>query len=150
MPRGPVTQPSYRLRRGSMFIETAIGIAVAVIVIVAVAQLVAAIATQRRYAAQTRLATREAANAMEHVMAAPWDLLDADAPPEVMLSASASERLDEARLSVVIIDSETEDDAKQIEVRIDWINRAGQRVAPLRLVAWRHSEAAAPENEPAD
>jgi hypothetical protein len=133
-----------------MFIETAIGIAVAVIVIVAVAQLVAAIASQRRYAAQTRLATREAANAMEHMMAASWDALNPQAPPEMKLSESAAERLDEARLSVVITDSEMEASVKQIEVRIDWVNRAGQRGAPLRLVAWRHSEAATPENEPAD
>ena len=124
-----------------MFIEVAVGIGVAMVVMVAVAQLVAVISQQRTNAADIRLATREAANAMEHVLAASWSELDPAAPPEVSISPGAAERLDEPRLSVIVTESEAEVRVKQIEVRIDWLNRAGQRGEPFRLVAWRHSEA---------
>lgn len=119
-----------------MFIETAIGVAVAVIMMIAIAQLVAVIANQRRNVAQVRLATREVANAMERVMAASWDDLSADEPPEVSLSPAAEQRLDEPRLSVVITGVEA--DAKQVRVQIDWLNRAGVRVDPIRVIGWKH------------
>ena len=123
-----------------MFIEIAIGTGVAIVVMVAIAQLVAVIGNQRVHSDQQRLATREAANALERVLAASWSDLDPEAPPEVKISASAEERLDDPRLSVVITESQEDLLVKRIEVRVDWVNRAGQRTEPLRLVAWRHGE----------
>ena len=133
-----------------MFVEMAIGIGVAILVVVAVAQLVAVIASQRHVAAQTRLATREVANAMEHLLAASWSELNPEAPPEVLVSAAAAERLDEPRLSVVVTQEEADVRVKQIEVRIDWLNRGGQRGEPVRLVAWRHAAARADGEPPED
>lgn len=150
MPRTRSTTRIQSRRRGSMFIEVAVGVGVALVVMVAVAQLVAVISHQRINTAQIRLATREAANAMEHLQAAPWNELNPAAPPEVTISTAAAERLDDPRLSVVITESQAEVRVKQIEVRIDWLNRAGQRGAPFRLVAWRHSDTQADGDIPTD
>ena len=126
-------------RLGSMFVETAIGISLSIVVMIAVAQLVAVIAYQRHQMAQRRLATRELANAMEHAMVISWSELKFEEPPTLKLSAAAEQRLVEPRLSVAIVnDQEGETSVKRLTVQIDWLNRAGQRVAPLRLVAWRH------------
>jgi hypothetical protein len=128
----------------------AIGIGVAILMVVAVAQLVAVIASQRRIAEQTRLATREAANAMEHLLSVSWTELNPDAPPEVTVSAAAADRLDDPRLSVAITAGEADVSVKQIDVRIDWLNRGGQRGDPVRLVAWRHAAARADREPPED
>ena len=123
-----------------MFIEVAVGIGVALVVMVAVAQMVGVISYQRATTAQIRLATREAANAMERVLASSWQELNPEDPPEVMISANAAERLDDPHLSVSITESKADVMVKRIEVRIDWLNRAGQRGEPFRLVAWRHGD----------
>lgn len=122
-----------------MFIETAIGVGVAIVVMVAVAQLVGVIAYQRVNVSQSRLATRELGNAMERVMAASWDELNVDDPPQLSISVGAEQRLDDARLSVNVRQAEEDPSVKQIAVQIDWLNRAGQRVDPIRLVAWKHA-----------
>lgn len=126
-----------------MFIEVAVGLGVGMVVMVAVAQLLAVIGQQRANVASIRLATREASNAMERLLAASWNELQPDAPPEVVISEAAAERLDDPRLSVLITETESEVRVKKIEVRIDWLNRAGQRGKPFRLAAWRHDPAQA-------
>ncbi len=125
-------------RRGSMFVETAIGIALAAVVMIAVAQLVALVAKQRREVAQARIATQEAANVMEHAMVLPWEALTTDAASQLELSDELASQLDAPQLSITVTPVDDVIPVKKIEVTLSWQDQANRRVEPIRLVAWRH------------
>ncbi|MCA9121830.1 MAG: hypothetical protein H6822_11865 [Planctomycetaceae bacterium] len=137
------SRPTYRpvYHRGSMFIETAIGIALTVIVMIAVAQLVAVIAKQRRDMANTRVATREVANMMELAIVLPWDELNADAIAKSEISDLSSVALSDPELAIDIVTLDTALQTKQIEIALSWRDQANRRVDPVRLVAWKHQAA---------
>jgi hypothetical protein len=121
-----------------MFIETAIGIALAVIVIMAVAQLVAVIAKQRREVAQTRLATQEVSNVMERVIVLPWDELTTEAITGRNISDLSAGTLDDPQISITVAELDATLPTKQIEIALSWRDHAHRRVEPVRLVAWKH------------
>lgn len=125
-------------RRGSMFIETAIGIALAVIVMISVAQLVAVIAKQRREIAHTRLATQEVANVMERVIVLSWDDLTNDAIAGMDVADLSTVALDDPQLSIDVAELNAELPTKQVEIALSWRDFANRRVEPVRLVAWKH------------
>jgi hypothetical protein len=121
-----------------MFIETAIGIALAVIVMMAVAQLVAVIAKQRREVAQTRLATQEVSNVMERVIVLPWDELTTEAIAGRNISDLSAVALDDPQISISVAELDATLPTKQIEIALSWRDHAHRRVEPVRLVAWKH------------
>ena len=131
-------------RRGSMFVETAIGIALALVVMIAVAQLIAVVAKQRHEVAQTRLATQVVANAMERVMVLPWDEVTADAAERFEQARLPAGTLDDSQLSISVLDAGDTIPTKRIEIALSWRDRAARRVEPVRLVAWKH-ESISPE-----
>ena len=129
-------------RRGTMFVETSIGIALAMIVMIAVAQLVAVVAKQRREVARTRLATQAVANVMERVMVLPWNELTAEAASRFDVADELSATLDDPRLSINVSNLDDSLPTKQIEIALSWRDQADRRVEPVRLVAWKHQPAA--------
>lgn len=127
-----------RWRRGSMFVETAIGIALVAIVMVSVAQLVALASKQRREVADSQIATQEVANVLEHIMVMPWDELTTDATSQPKLSEDLASQLADPELTIAIVTTDDDLPTKKIEVALSWTDQASRRVAPVRLVAWRH------------
>ena len=135
--------PSATRRRGSMFVETAIGISLAVVVMIAVAQLVAVVAKQRRDVAQTRLATQEVSNAMERVIVLPWNELTTETIAGLDVSRPAIMALDDPQLSITVTELNAALPTKQVEIALSWRDHANRRVEPVRLVAWKHHVLAA-------
>jgi len=108
------------------------------VVFVAVSQLLAVAGRQRREAQWRRLATLEAANLLERVAARPWDELTTEGLASLTLSEQVTGRLPDPRLRIDTQPSPGPPESKRIRVRLDWINLAGDRGAPVVLVAWRH------------
>ncbi len=125
-------------RPGSMFVETAIGIALAAVVMISVAQLVALAAKQRREVAQRQIATQEVANLLEHVVVMPWDDLTEESTSELKLSNDLASQLAEPELAISVSQTDDELPTKKVEVTLSWRDQANRRVAPVRLVGWRH------------
>ncbi|MFV1968436.1 MAG: hypothetical protein ACC628_23675 [Pirellulaceae bacterium] len=103
-----------------------------------IAQLLVIAAQQQRGHERRRLATQEAANLLERVMARPWNALTAEQVDSLDLPAAAKTRLPDARVRIGIVNEEGEPARKQVRIRVDWLNRAGQREQPVQLVAWKH------------
>lgn len=125
-------------RRGSMFIETAISLALAIIVMVAIAQLVAIVVRQRHEVNQARVASQATANIMERLIVLPWDELSDEGVRAFAVSDELAASLDEPQLSITVSKLDEPLPAKQIEVALSWRDQANRRVEPTRLVAWRH------------
>ena len=122
---------------GAALLEATMSLAIVALVIAGVAQLLVLAAQQRRFAAQRELAVNEAANLMEQCMTLPWNQLEQVQVDETELSENSRKHLPDAALEISIQQAD-EGGAKQIAIQIDWRNPAGQRVRPIRLVAWRH------------
>ena len=135
--------PSTTRRPGTMFVETAIGIALAIVVMLAVAQLVAVVAKQRREVAQRQLATQEVANVMERVMVLPWNELTTESATQFDISRVSADALNDPQLSIAISNVDDSLPTKLIEITLSWRDLANRRVEPVRLVAWRHEPGAA-------
>ena len=125
-------------RRGSMFVETAVGVAVAAIAMIAIAQLVAVLARQRTEVAQQRLATQAAANVMERVMSLGWDELTAENLDGLELPPAVQRGLLDPELQIAVASADGALLQKQVEVRLDWRDQSGRRVAPIQLLACKH------------
>ena len=130
-------------RRGSLFLEVTMAVTLLAFAFIAVAQLLAVAAKQRRETDWRVMATREAANVLEQIMARPWEEITTEKLAEIELSAEAAARLPEAQLSVAVDESDGTPAEKKVRVEIDWKDLGGLRVEPIRLVAWKHRAAGA-------
>ena len=96
------------------------------------------VAQERRSTEQRQFALQHAANLLEHAIAmepSEWkegelSLPDAD--------ADLKEILPGLERTLIVKPAEDEREPQQITASIRWRNRAGDRVAPLRLSAWVH------------
>jgi len=129
-----------RKRRGATVTEATIAIAIAAAVLAGVAQLVALASNQRRISERRATAVREVGNLMENLMSRPWAEITPEKLAAVELSNECSENLPDARLQVEVSSEGEGDEAKRIDIQIDWRNTANQRGEPVRLVAWRFSD----------
>lgn len=125
-------------KRGSILLEATMAVVLLTIAFVAVAHLLALAARQKREVQWRTLARLEATNAVERLMARPWDELTPQIT-DVSLSEFATERLPQARLGIQIHPVQGEIPTKKIQVRVDWVNLVGQRGQPVELVAWKHN-----------
>ena len=125
-------------RRGTMFVEACVAIAIVAVTFVVIAQLLALVAQQRRAEELRHVATREAANLMERVMATPWGALTDERLAEWELSPIAASRLRNGRVNIELIAHDQQFDAKVIRVRVDWLDAGGQRGRGVQLVSWKH------------
>ena len=126
-----------RSRRGSMFLEACMSLAVLAAAFVAVAQLTALVAQQRQALEQRRWATREAANLMERIMARPWDELTPEQLAPLAESLAAERSLRGGQVAIEVLDHE-QPAAREVRVRIAWRNPAQQVERPVELIAWKH------------
>lgn len=124
-------------RRGFTVFELAMAVMLLAVAMTLTAQLLGAIALERRSVARRALATREVANMMEHLAARPWEHLSTEALKDVQLSTAAQQALPGADLNLSVEDSNAADlPAKRIAIRLRWRNRAGELDAPVRLTSW--------------
>jgi hypothetical protein len=122
-----------------MSIEAVMSVTLVAVASVAVAQLVVLSARQLGESEQERLATQEAANMLERLVARPWSELTTEGISSLTISPSAAESLSDPQLRIGIDDVMDETRVKRIRVELSWVNRAGERVAPIQLTAWKHS-----------
>jgi type II secretory pathway pseudopilin PulG len=80
-----------------------------------------------------QIAVEELANQMDRITLRAWDEITAASLADTKLSANALTQLDDPRLEV---DVKTESESKRIRLELTWKGRAGELVAPLRLVTW--------------
>jgi hypothetical protein len=120
-----------------MFLEVSVAILVVATAMVAASQLLAVAAKQQRALDRRVLATREAANLMEHVMARPWNELTEERVASLSLSSEAKRRLPGCQATIKVTTDEQALKAKQVVVQIDWLDGAGQRVQGVQLAAWK-------------
>ncbi|MBN1588147.1 MAG: prepilin-type N-terminal cleavage/methylation domain-containing protein [Pirellulales bacterium] len=126
-------------RRGFTVLEMMVAAALLAVAATLCLQMVMLDTATRRAAAQRRLATREAANLVERLMARPRDQLTRETAEALELSPEAVEKLPEARLAVEF--DESADDgpsATRLTLTLTWQGRSGQTVRPVRLVAWHY------------
>jgi len=125
-------------RRGFSVMEAMVAAALLAMAGVVCLQMLMASASARRNAELRRLATREASNVMEQVMALRADELTAMAADRIELSDEAKRSLPDAKLAIRL-DRETGDGppATRVTVELSWKSRAGEPAPPIRLLAWR-------------
>lgn len=133
-------------RRGYTILEALVAaILLGAAGVVAIHMLVATTASGHKTELR-RLATREAANVMERVMALPDDQLTPEAVGRLALSPQAEKALPGAKLAVRLDpQADPGPPATRVTVELVWKSHAGEPASPLRLLAWRFSpEEAAP------
>lgn len=118
--------------------EVSLALAVLLSATVLLSQFVVASAQQRRASDQRRIALEELSNRMERALAAKWDGVDAATIEKQPLPQLAAEMLPVARLSASVMEEPGPAKGKQVQLVLSWENRAGQRVAPLSITAWKH------------
>ena len=135
-------------RTGSMLLDLAVAIAVTLALVALSVQLLRATANARRSHQQREQAVREAANLMERLTALEFDQLNERRAAEFDLSPATLDRLDDATLDIEIEPAAAADapGGKRITLEIAWRDRAGVRVAPLRLTAWRWKSLGGPRS----
>jgi Tfp pilus assembly protein PilV len=142
-PRSPNTEhrtPNPRRRRGATLQEAIIAVTITIAVITGIAQLCAVAAVQRRVAEQRTLATWEAGNLMEDLVSRPWSEMTPEKLAAAELSDACRQNLPEAKARVEATPEGDGGEVVRLNVQIDWQNAAGQRVKPVRLVAWRYRD----------
>jgi hypothetical protein len=100
------------------------------------AQLLGTVAQERRLARQQTVALREATNLMEDLASRGWDEIRPQGLASLGLSEECRRVLPDGKLQVEV--TPEDQDAKRIRVQIDWRTPAGNRVEPVRLVAWKY------------
>lgn len=129
--------PRARRRRGITVIELAAAVLLLGVAMSVTAQLLGAIAYERRAVGRREVAAREVGNLMEHLTARPWDRLTPDAVKEVRLSEPTANALPGAELAVTVDEAAAADvPGKRVAIRLRWHNRAGEFDAPVRLTTW--------------
>jgi type II secretory pathway pseudopilin PulG len=125
-------------RRAFGLVELTIATLLLGVAMTIVAQTAGWLAAERRGAERRQRALQEAANLMERLAARPWAELTPELAKAQTLSPTTKSALRDGALDVTIGPAEGDDSAKAIAIRIGWGNRAGGRVAPIRLVGWVH------------
>lgn len=127
-------------RNGATIPEAMVAMLIVAAVLVGVAQLLAMVAGQRRNTQQRSLAVREAGNLMEDLMTRPWSELTPDSLAEFQLPEPCLQQLPDAKLQIEVHADDDTDQARRIDIRIDWAGPADRRCQPVRLVAWRYHD----------
>ncbi len=125
-----------RRTRGTITHEATMAIVLAAAVLAGSAQTLTIVAHQRRNLDRSMMAQREVANIMEEASVIPWDKLTKGELSSLQLSTECKVVLPDAQLRIEVVESA--DEARQIEVEIDWITPDGQRGEPVALATWRY------------
>ncbi|HBO44109.1 MAG TPA: hypothetical protein DD670_09295 [Planctomycetaceae bacterium] len=129
-------------RSGFSLMETTVAIALLAAAGAICVQVLVAGAAARRAADQRLFASREAANVMERLMAAPRDRLTPESVETLTLRDEAIDVLPGAKLTVALAPSTDEGPpATRVTLTLAWKTRAGTAALPVRLVAWHYGAA---------
>jgi type II secretory pathway pseudopilin PulG len=107
-------------------------------------QVMQSVGSQQRTIRQRELATQEAANVMERLMANDWATLTSEAAGQLALSAETRRALPEGKLAVEIAPAAGPPESKRVHVSIAWPRGPEQPDQRVDLVAWKYRKAAAP------
>ncbi len=135
-------------RRGISLLEVAVASVLLLAVMGLCLQLLQLTAGRHRATEMRQLAIREADNVMQRVTAVAWDELTPQAARQTHLSQEAGRRLTDGTLQVEIDASPDNPNAKRIVVRIEWQDRTGRPVRPVKLVAWRYRNGPSKREDP--
>lgn len=131
-------------RRGFSLTETMLALAVAGAATVLMAQLLITVANQRRVQQQRQVALSEIANRLEQAATLSWDELTQERLEQTPLPPIVQGVLPEAKLTAAVTEDSGEPRSRRILIELSWTNRAGERLPPVGLSAWRFS----PEGQP--
>jgi Tfp pilus assembly protein PilV len=134
-------------RRGTIVQEAVVAVGLVTVIMVGVVQLVAAAAQQRRVSDQRAWALREASNAMEQMMAVPWEDVTTESAAKIRPSEFCRQVLPDPRLEIQVTSADDANDGRKIVVQLDWQITAGKRGEPVQLTAWRYSMRTQAERE---
>jgi len=95
---------------------------------------------ERRSSQRRAVALIEAGNLLDELSRTPWDTLTPQYASELKLSAEAQAVLPQAKLEVLLDDSQQEIPSRQITVRIEWPGRQGAHEGSVVLNAWTFEE----------
>ncbi|NLX53561.1 MAG: hypothetical protein GXY58_00425 [Planctomycetaceae bacterium] len=128
-----------RCRRGGFSMtEMVVTIGVATVAMVGGVQIMSLANRQCRAVECRRVASLEAGNIMEQLMARPWEELTPGQESFGTLSDVCQRLLPDASLDIDVSAETTDAAARRITVRIDWQVQGTHRSNPVRLVAWRY------------
>jgi hypothetical protein len=128
---------NHKQRRGATLPEATMAILLVTIALGGAAQLLGLVSQQRLVAQRREAAQLETGNLMESLMTRPWEELTSEGLADEPLSEACLDLLPDARLRVDVTSPAEADDVKRIHLQIDWLTKAGHRVRPAQLVAWR-------------
>ncbi|MDB5351529.1 MAG: hypothetical protein JWN86_2776 [Planctomycetota bacterium] len=121
-------------RRAYLLAETAVAGLLLGAAMVMTVKMLGWMAVERRSSERRGWAVQEAANAMEHLTALPFDALSsATARNAVRLSDSAGKVLPDASLAIEVSDDLA---MKKVDIAIRWKGPSGRSESPVRLTAW--------------
>ena len=127
-----------RPRNGFTIIEIAVAIMLMTVLLVAVAQTMAVVAQQRRARQYRIVATHEASNLMELVMANSYDQLTQESVESMELSAPTDAALPAASLNAQLFPIDTVPRSKRVTIEVAWTSAGGEKTKPIRVVAWKY------------
>lgn len=123
-------------RRGFTLLELIVTTFLLAAVLAIFAPLMALINAEHKAALKRQLAVEEACKLLEHISAQPWDTINKESLDMLTVSDSCAAALADHHLEVLVEEQPEPLDAKRVSVVLDWQNKAGQRVSPVRLTTW--------------
>lgn len=128
--------------RGATLVELSIGAVLVAAALSLTAQTLAWTAADRLEADRRLRAIQLVGNLMERLTARPWSELTPEATAGVGLPGGMERDWPDPRLRVEVADTRG-GPGRRILIELSWLNRSGERSAPVRLVAFVH-----PREEP--
>lgn len=128
-------------RTGSTLLEAVAGLAIMMVVGTLVAQVTVVATRQLRAGAMRQVATQEAANLLERLVADAADPPQNEAGSSWPLSPEAAKQLTDGKLHVAIDDEVAPPAAQRIAVELSWKTAWGNEREQVRLVSWRYARA---------
>lgn len=129
-----------RQKNGFTITEVAVATVLISGLLVLVAQTMAVVAQQRRASQYRIVATEEAANLMELVMANSYDQLTQESVESMELSAPTDAALPAASLNVELFPIDTVPRSKRVAIEVAWTSAGGEKTKPIRVVAWKYDQ----------
>ena len=129
-----------RRRIGFTITEVAVATVLITVLLVVVAQTMALVAQQRRNSQYHLIASEEAANMVELLMAYSFDQLTAEAAKSAKFSPPARDALPSASLRIEILPTDERPRCKRVTVEIAWATRGEEKTRPIRVVAWKYDQ----------
>lgn len=136
-------------RRGFTVVEMLVTCGVLGTLVTLTAQILGAVALERRNVDSRACALLEASNILERMSLEDWDALTEPRLAERRLSADVAPRLPGGELKIELATSDDSPAAKQVAVTIRWRGAGGEFVRPVRLASWYFRPAVPSETEAA-